>query len=130
GVWFVTQVGTRSDDVAIQTEAVSNIEAEGALKADKKAKAKGGSKGSRVIGSSGGVPQLAGGQSCEGAQAAYIEEIKMNGGQADITRGQYSGIMNSGNYFSHCGVPNSVGVNICVAVQSGRAVGVSVSTTP
>ncbi len=125
--WFVTQKGTRSDEVAIQTEAVSNIEAEGAIKSDKKG---GGAKGSRVVGTSGGVPQLAGGQSCEGAQAAYVEEIKMTGGQADISRGQYAGIMNSGNYFSHCGVPSSVAVNICVAVQSGRAVGVTVSTTP
>lgn len=127
--WFVTQVGTRSDEVAIQTEAVSNIEAEGAVKSDKKGG--GGSRASRVVGTSGGVPQLAGGQSCEGAQAAYVEEIKMGGGgQADITRGQYAGIMNSGNYFSHCGVPSNVAVNICVAVQSGRAVGVTVSTTP
>jgi hypothetical protein len=129
GFWFVTQVGTRKDEVAIQTEAVSNIEAEGAIKSDKKGGS--GARGSRVVGTSGGVPQLAGGQSCEGAQAAYVEEIKMAGGvQADISRGQYAGIMNSGNYFSHCGVPSSVGVNICVAVQSGRAVGVTVSTTP
>jgi eukaryotic-like serine/threonine-protein kinase len=128
GVWFYSQAGTRSDEIAIQTEAVSNIEAEGAVKSDKKG---GGAKGSRVIGSAGGLPQLAGGQSCEGAQAAYVEEIKMaGGGQADITRGQYSGIMNSGAYFSHCGVPSNVGVNICVAVQGGRAVGVTVNTTP
>lgn len=128
GYWFVTRVGTRSDEVAIQTEAVANIEAEGAVKSGKKGAA--GGKGSRVVGTSGGVPQLAGGQSCEGAQAAYVEEIKMTGGQADISRGQYAGIMNSGNYFSHCGVPSSVAVNICVAVQSGRAVGVTVNTTP
>jgi hypothetical protein len=128
GFWFVTQVGTRSDKVAIQTEAVANIEAEGAVKSNKKTGS--GAKGSRVVGTAGGVPQLAGGQSCEGAQAAYVEEIKMTGGQADISRGQYAGIMNSGNYFSHCGVPSNVAVNICVAVQSGRAVGVTVNTTP
>lgn len=128
GGWFVTQVGTRSDEVAVQTEAVSNIEAEGALKADKKKVKR--AKGSRVVGSSAGIPLLGGGMSCEGAQAAYVEEIKMTGGQADITRGQYSNIMNSGSYFSHCGVPSSVAVNICVAVQAGKAVGVTVSTSP
>lgn len=128
GFWFYSQVGTRSDEVAIHTEAVSNIEAEGAVKSGKKGS---GAKGSRVIGQAGGVPQLAGGQSCEGAQAAYVEEIKMaGGGQADISRGQYAGIMNSGAYFSHCGVPSNVAVNICVAVQGGRAVGVTVNTTP
>ncbi len=126
--WFVTQVGTRSDEVAIQTETVSNIEAEGNLNVKKKV---GGGGGKRVVGSSGGIPILAGGQSCEGAQAAYVEEMKMTGGgQADITRGQYASIMNSGSYFSHCGVPFNVAVSICVAVQNGKAVGVTVSTSP
>ncbi len=127
--WFVTQVGTRSDEVAIQTETVSNIEAEGNLNVKKKGG--GGKGGKRVVGSAGGIPILAGGMSCQAAQNAYIEELKMTGGgQADITRGQYASIMNSGNYFSHCGVPFSVAVSICVAVQNGRAVGVTVTTTP
>jgi hypothetical protein len=129
GVWFVTQVGTRNDEVAIVTETVSNIEAEGDLKV--KGGGAGAKGGRRVVGSQGGIPQLAGGMSCEAAQAAYVEEMKMaGGGQADITRGQYSSIMNSGAYFSHCGVPSNVAVNICVAVQGGRAVGVTVTTTP
>lgn len=129
GLWFLKQVGTRSDEVAIQTEMASNVEAEGALNVKN---GPGGSAGGRrVVGNQGGIPILAGGMSCEAAQAAYVEEIKMAGsGQADITRGQYSSVMNSGAYFSHCGVPDSVSVSICVAVQSGRAVGVTVSTTP
>lgn len=131
GFWFVTQVGTRDDAVAIQTETASNVEAEGNVNAQKGAVA-GGKGGKRVVGSQGGIPMLAGGQSCEAAQSAYVEEMKMTGGggQADITRGQYSSIMNSGTYFSHCGVPFNVGVSICVAVQAGRAVGVTVNTTP
>lgn len=128
GYWFVSRAGTRNDEVAIQMESVANIEAEGAVKSNKQGG--GGARASRVVGTSGGVPQLAGGQSCEAAQNAYVEEIKMTGGQADISRGQYANIMNSGNYFSHCGVPSSVAVNICVAVQSGRAVGVTVNTSP
>lgn len=127
GSWFLTQVGTRSDEVAIQTETVSNIEAEGNLNVKKRP----GGGGRKVVGSAGGIPILAGGQSCEAAQAAYVEEMKMaGGGQADITRGQYASIMNSGSYFSHCGVPFNVAVSICVAVQNGRAVGVTVSTKP
>jgi len=39
-------------------------------------------------------------------------------------------VLNGGGYFSHCGVPNSMAVNICAAVQNGRAVGVTVSTKP
>jgi hypothetical protein len=69
--------------------------------------------------------------SCEAAQAAYVEEIKMSGkGQADITRGQYASIMNNGAYLNRCGVPSNVAVSICAAVQNGRAVGVTVSTKP
>jgi hypothetical protein len=129
GLWFLKQVGTRNDEVAIQTETANNVEAEGALNV--KNGPGGAAGGKRVVGNQGGIPILAGGMSCEGAQSAYVEEMKMGGGgQADISRGQYSSIMNSGAYFSHCGVPNNVAVSICVAVQNGRAVGVTVSTTP
>jgi hypothetical protein len=51
-------------------------------------------------------------------------------GQADITAGQYGAILNSGSYFGGCGVPDSMSINICAAVQNGRAVGVSVTTSP
>jgi len=70
--------------------------------------------------------------SCEAAQNAYVEEMSVGGprGQADITGNQYGSVLNRGTYFSHCGVSNSMGVNICAAVQNGRAVGVTVSTRP
>jgi hypothetical protein len=130
GVWLLTQVGTRSDEVAIKEEAVSNIEADGEIE-NKKQRAGAGGKGRRVVGTSGGIPILAGGMSCDAAQAAYVEEIKMSGsGQADITRGQYASIMNNGAYLNRCGVPSNVAVSICAAVQNGRAVGVTVTTTP
>jgi hypothetical protein len=51
-------------------------------------------------------------------------------GQADITAGQYGAILNSGQYLNACGVPSSMAVNICAAIQNGRAVGVTVSTNP
>lgn len=130
GGWLLTQVGTRSDEVAIKEEAVSNIEADGEIEA-KKRRLGGGTGQKRVVGSSGGIPILSGGMSCEAAQSAYVEEIKMSGkGQADITRGQYASIMNNGAYLNRCGVPSNVAVSICAAVQNGRAVGVTVSTTP
>ena len=70
--------------------------------------------------------------SCEAAQARYVEEIRVGGPkmQADITRAQYGAVLNRGGYFSHCGVPESMGVNICAAVQNGRAVGVTIVTKP
>ncbi|MEN9580982.1 MAG: hypothetical protein RJA70_3991, partial [Pseudomonadota bacterium] len=128
GYWYLTQKGTRSDDVAVQTDTVSSIEAEGDLKGDRKTP--GGGKKSRVVGTQGGLPLLASGMSCEAAQATYVEEIRLGGGAADITKGQYSALMNSGTYFSHCGVPSDVAVSICAAVQNGRAVGVTVGTEP
>ena len=75
---------------------------------------------------------MGGGQSCEAAQASYVEEMNVGGprGQADITGGQYSAILNRGSYFAHCGVPDSAKISICAAVQNGRAVGVTVVLAP
>jgi hypothetical protein len=128
-VWFLTVRGSKSDEVAVHGETAQNIETEGAVKAGKRA-GKGG-KGGAVVGNQGGFPMLAGGLSCEAAQNSYVEEMKMGQrGQADITAGQYGAILNSGHYLGGCGVPESMSVNICAAIQNGRAVGVTVSTNP
>jgi hypothetical protein len=127
-VWFLTARGARKDEVDVQALTLSDIELDGGLSGSKKA---GG--GGRVVSRGpGGIPILGGGMTCEAAQAAYVEEMNVGGpkGQADLTAGQYGSILNSGSYFGHCGVPDSMGVNICAAVQNGKAVGVSVSTRP
>ncbi len=128
GIWFLTARGRRSDEVAVQADSLSNVELDGDLKSSKK----GGGGGQRVVGKSGGFPILGGGQSCESARNAYVEEMSMGGpkGQADLTQGQYSSVLNRGSYFGHCGVPDTMHLRICAAVQNGRAVGVTVSTTP
>jgi hypothetical protein len=128
-VWFLTQRGTKTDEVAMLDDTLSNIEVDGGLNAT--GKKTGG--GKRVVGRGpGGVPILSGGMSCESAQNAYIEEMSVGGprGQADITGGQYGSILNRGTYFGHCGVPSSTGLNICAAVQNGKAVGVTVVAKP
>ncbi|HVJ15983.1 MAG TPA: hypothetical protein VM686_11080 [Polyangiaceae bacterium] len=127
-VWFLTVRGSKSDEVAVNIEQGSDIDIDGGLSGTKK----GGGKGGRVLGrGAGGIPILSGGMSCEAAQAAYVEEMSMSGGgQKDLTAGQYGSVMNSGGYFAHCGVPDSTGVRICAAVQNGRAVGVTVTTSP
>jgi len=129
GIWFLTARGRRSDEVAVQAEALSNIEVDGGLTSSKKG---GGKIGSRVVGKSGGYPILGGGQSCESARNAYVEEMNVGGprGQADLTQGQYSSVLNKGSYFGHCGVPDSMHLTICAAVQNGRAVGVTVTSSP
>jgi hypothetical protein len=127
-VWFLTQRGRLADDIAVVGETATNVEVDGGLKVPKGARKRGG----RVVGSQGGFPILAGGMSCEAAQAAYVEEMSIGGprGQADITGGQYGAILNRGSYFAHCGVPDDMSLDICAAVQNGRAVGVTVRTTP
>jgi eukaryotic-like serine/threonine-protein kinase len=129
GIWFLTARGRHSDEVAVQSDSLSNVELQGDLKSTKKG---GSGGGARVVGKSGGFPILGGGQSCESARNAYVEEMSMGGpkGQADLTAGQYGSVLNRGSYFGHCGVPDSMGINICAAVQNGRAVGVTVTTKP
>ena len=69
--------------------------------------------------------------SCESAQARYVEEYKMgNNGPPDLTAGAYGNVLNRGTYLNACGVPPNMEVNVCAAVQNGRAVGVTVSTRP
>ena len=127
GLWFLKARANRNDEVAVQVESQSNVELDAGLHSTKK---KGG--GGRVVGRSGGFPILGGGQSCEAAQASYVEEMSVGGprGQADITGGQYAAILNRGSYFAHCNVPDSAKINICAAVQNGRAVGVTVVVSP
>jgi hypothetical protein len=126
GAWYSTTSDERQDRVEIQGDESTSVDTDGSLSI----KGKKG-KGKRRGAGSGGVPQVSSGQSCEAAMDSY-NEMKVMGeqGQADLTAGQYGRILNGGSYFSHCGVPFSMTVNICAAVQNGRAVGVTVSTQP
>jgi hypothetical protein len=51
-------------------------------------------------------------------------------GQADLTAGQFQAVLGNGTYLNACGVPDSTSVKVCAAIQNGRAVGVTVSTSP
>lgn len=89
--------------------------------------------GGRVMGGGGGVlPQISGGGSCESAIAKYTEEYNLQGGtgKPDLGAADYGNVLNRGGYLNACGVPNNMSVDICVAVQNGRAVGVTVRTNP
>lgn len=126
GVWFLTSRGARSDEIEVVEEKAANVDADVGLKVKKKKQG-----GGRVRGSKGGIPQLGGGMSCEAAQSTYVQEMKMGAkGQADLTAGQFQAVLGRGTYLNACGVPSNMGVNICAAIQNGRAVGVTVSTKP
>lgn len=129
GIWYLTTRGQKSDEIAVQSETLTNVESDAGL--DVKGKKRRGG-GRRIVGRSGNYPILGGGMSCEKARSLYVEEMNVGGkrGPADITAGQYGSILNRGSYFSGCGVPSSMRLTICAAVQNGRAVGVSVYTRP
>jgi eukaryotic-like serine/threonine-protein kinase len=125
GAWYSATSEERNDRVAIQGDEATNVETDSALSVKGKKKTR--RKGSGAA----GIPTVSSGQSCEAAMDSYNEEKAMGEpGQIDITAGQYGRVLNGGGYFSHCGVPLSMSVNICAAVQNGRAVGVTVSTQP
>lgn len=71
------------------------------------------------------------GMSCEQARATITDEVIV--GQAaipDVPRERYASLLNTGSYFAHCAGANSRDLDICVAVQHGHAVGITVTTRP
>ncbi len=74
-------------------------------------------------------PQVSGGLSCAGARAQYVERYE-EGTPPDLTAGSYGAVLNRGTYLNSCGVPPSMSVSICAAVQNGQAKGVTVQTNP
>jgi hypothetical protein len=78
----------------------------------------------RLSGSSDGL-------SCEQARAQYVEEIGMQSGlPADLTAADFGSVLNAGAYLAPCDVPSTSHVQICVAIQNGRPVGVTVILEP
>jgi hypothetical protein len=70
--------------------------------------------------------------SCEAAIARNKEELTIGAarGPADITRDAYAAILENGRYLSGCSIPERSVFEICAAVQNGRAVGVTVTSSP
>lgn len=127
---FLKSRGTRDDAVTVQGDNAVSVDIDGGVKAAKTAPSGVAGVGGRLP-TQGAYPMLPGGMSCEGAQAKYVEEMKMGEkGAADLTQGQFGAVLNNGAYLNACGVPASTKVNVCAAVQNGRAVGVTVSMDP
>jgi hypothetical protein len=72
---------------------------------------------------------VASGGSCEAAIAAYVEDANRKAPK-DLGAADFGRVLNKGDYLDRCGVPTTTAVDICVAVQNGRAVGVTVRTAP
>jgi hypothetical protein len=77
------------------------------------------------------APGSSDGLTCEQAREQYVEEIGIGKDQpADLTASDYAGVLNQGTYLAPCEVPESSHAQVCVAVQNGSAVGVTVSLEP
>jgi hypothetical protein len=123
--WLVSKRGARKENQTVQGDKVVIVDVDGGLSGGKT----GGPSAGGGSFNSGGRPVLAGGMSCEGAQSKYIEDYSKDA-PPDLTAGSYGAVLNRGTYLNACGVPPSTEVNICAAVQNGRAVGVTVTTRP
>jgi hypothetical protein len=129
GWWFRIRA---TDDVrvGVSEDEAQAIDIEGGFGKDSKtggARWSGGKSGGPAP--AGGYPTVGGGGSCEAAAAAYVENYDKSA-PPDLSAGAYAGVLSRGTYLNACGVPPSMGVSICAAVQNGRAVGVTVRTDP
>jgi hypothetical protein len=70
--------------------------------------------------------------SCEAAIARNNEQLTIGGarGPADITREAYASILQNGRYLAGCSIPDRTVFEICAAVKDGRAIGVTVVSSP
>jgi hypothetical protein len=128
GLFVMKKVGERrgSDDLSDDPNAV-DLSGGGSLKGGKKA---GGAGGKGGVGGGGGGYH--GGGSYEAALNANNQEISVGGpkGGPDLTDAQLGAPMRNASFISGCGAPDSMKVTVKVAVQNGRAVGVSVYPNP
>lgn len=75
------------------------------------------------------LPHTAAAPSCEQAVLDYARRTTVVLAEG-VNAGPFGHILNRGSYFEHCAIPHSTGIDICVAVLEGRAVGVTVQTNP
>jgi hypothetical protein len=127
GLWAVNRPSTDHTQ-EVQGDKALSVDVDGGLGAGTKKVGPGGVGGPSPLGP-GGRPILSGGMSCEGAKNKYILDYDKSA-PPDLGAGAYAAVLAKGTYLVGCGVPASMSVNICAAVQNGRAVGVTVSTSP
>ncbi len=70
--------------------------------------------------------------SCEAASANGNEQLSLGAprGAPDLTRDAFAAVLENGRYLRACPLPDHTALDICAAVQHGRAVGITVVATP
>jgi hypothetical protein len=131
GIW--ARKGANNDKGhVVQGQEVTSVDVDGGLRGGKTLGpvVLGGGNGARPP-SGGNYPVLGGGMSCDAARNKYVEDYRIgDNGPPDLSAGAYGAVLNKGSYLNSCGVPSTMAVTICAAVQNGRAVGVTVTTNP
>ena len=127
-IWFFTAKGQRNDDVQVQNDSLLEMNLDGGIKGQKKAKSGGRAGGGGGGGGGGGAR----GMSYEAALAANPQNVTVGGAQGapDLTDQQLSGPMRNGAFLGACNAPQSMHITVKTVVKMGRAIGVSVYTTP
>ncbi|MFP6683739.1 MAG: hypothetical protein VB934_03465 [Polyangiaceae bacterium] len=137
--WWYRQRAQEQATLTVTGDRAQSVDVEGGLKSGQKGRGRGrwkggGNRGGAAPPGGGTRPVLAGGLSCEGARSQYVEQYNFGSGDKkvapDLTSGAFQAVLGRGTYLNACGVPPSMTINICAAVQNGRAVGVTVSTKP
>ncbi len=125
GLWLRDRA-SKDHATEVQGDKALAVDVDGGLAARKGVGGAGGPlAGGGAVGP-GNHPVISGGMSCEGARAKYIEDYD-KAAPPDLSAGAYGNVLNKGTYLNSCGVPSNMSVNICAAVQNGRAVGVTVT---
>lgn len=127
-LWYFKGRGARDDSAALLDDpSALDLSTDGGMKGTKKPGSGGGGGGGGGGGKVGGF-----GGSYEAALAANNEEIKMGSAPTgpDLSNAQLSAPMANAAFISGCGAPNDMSVTVKVAIKMGRAVGVSVYTSP
>jgi hypothetical protein len=124
-VWFFTRRGTRNDTVVVAKDRTGTVEVHGDIRGKKRPASGGG-------GGGGGGGYAGGGLSYEAVLNGNNEQMAI--GQApmaaDLTDAQLSAPLRHASFVVSCGAPDEMKVTVRVAVRMGRAVGVTVATSP
>jgi hypothetical protein len=123
-VWFFTRRGTRNDNVVVAKDRTGTVEVNGDVRGKKRA--------AGAAGGGGGGGGFASGVSYEAVLNSATQEITMGqaAGAPDLTDAQLSAPLRYASFVTACRAPDSMKVQVRVAVRMGHAVGVTVTTNP
>jgi hypothetical protein len=128
-IWFFTRRGTRSDNIVVAKDRPGTVEIHGDIRGRKKAGGAGGGGG----GGGGAGGGYSSGLSYESVLNGNNEQMAIGQSApltADLTDAQLSAPLRHASFVGSCGAPDDMKVTVRVAIRLGRAVGVTVSTSP